>query len=284
MRLFEFEDIAYLVLLYKRFYEEVSLENKKRGGRYLMEKKKVMLRAISIVAVVLVSTIVLIQVLMKRNVIEQVSQTQEKATPKALDVSSWDPSKVTVYTDKSGKVAPIPVGYIASNVTGETEIDTGLVIYEGTEPVIKPDSETGEVPETEIGVPGTDAWIASCNRNQWVWVPVDDVSRIYDKSTGKSKLYVINKTGRGKPTNGNREPAVCSYYDIESNFSKYNLPGMTKEKLLHEIDTELVETIKSIEKYGGFYIGRYETADVTDTRYKTICKKNANKYNKCNMV
>lgn len=225
-----------------------------------MKKKKVMLKAISIVAVVLVSTIVLMQVFMKKNLIEQVSQSQEEATPKALDVSSWDTSKVTVYTDSSGKVAPIPVGYVASNVTGETEIDTGLVIYEGTEPVIQPDPETGDVPETEIGVPGTDAWIASCNRNQWVWVPVEDASSIY------------------------RKPELLMRSDNERYFSQNNLPGMTRKEFLYEMDSELVETVKSIEKYGGFYIGRYETGDVINTRYKSGSKKNEYKYKQCNMV
>lgn len=40
-------------------------------------------------------------------------------------------------------------------------------------------------------------------------------------------------------------------------FSQNNLTGMTTKKLLYELETELDETIKSIEKYGGFYIGRY---------------------------
>ena len=155
-------------------------------------------------------------------------------------------------------------GYVASQVTGETEIDTGLVIYEGTEPV------TG----TEIGVPGTSAWTASCNRNQWVWVPVDDVSRIYDTSARKSKLWNITNTGTGRSSRSNNglEPGVVRY-DNERYFSQYNLPGMTKENLLYEIDSELVETVKSIEKYGGFYIGRYEAGDITAGTSSTYYKK-----------
>ena len=188
---------------------------------------------------------------------------EDVVKPKAMvDTSKWDTSKVTVYTDKSGNKAPIPVGYVASQVIGETEINTGLVIYEGTTPV------TG----TAIGVPGTPAWTASCERNQWVWVPVPDVDRIYDKSTGKSKLYERTQTGRGSNinTSKNYEPGILTKYDNERYFSQYNLSGMTKKKLLYELETELDETIKSIEKYGGFYIGRYETGKVTkrnSTRY-----------------
>ena len=179
---------------------------------------------------------------------------EDVVKPKAMvDTSKWDTSKVTVYTDKSGNKAPIPVGYVASQVIGETEINTGLVIYEGTTPV------TG----TAIGVPGTPAWTASCERNQWVWVPVPDVDRIYDKSTGKSKLYERTQTGRGSNinTSKNYEPGILTKYDNERYFSQYNLSGMTKKKLLYELETELDETIKSIEKYGGFYIGRYENGE-----------------------
>ena len=205
--------------------------------------------------------IVVIQLCTKKGIIKDTSVLDVESSglvetkPKAMDTSSWDLSKVSVYTDPvSGKKAPIPVGYVASQVTGETGIDTGLVIYEGTVPV------TG----TQVGVPGTEAWEASCNRNQWVWVPVPDVSRIYDKSTRKSKLYSITQTGRSTYNNSNYEPGTLvgsQYADTERYFSQYNLPGMTKTKLFYEIETELDETIKSIEKYGGFYIGRYENGE-----------------------
>ena len=230
-----------------------------------MEKKnKVIAIVISIVGIVVITGMIIMQVFMKTNVIERVSQSQEVSeVPKALDVSSWDTSKVTVYTDKSGKKAPIPVGYVASQVTGETEIDTGLVIYEGT----------GSVTGTRVGVPGTPAWTASCNRNQWVWVPVNDVSRIYDVSARKSKLYSITQTGRSSYSNSNYEPGVLTNRDNERYFSQRNLPGMMRKKLLYEIDSELVETIKSIEKYGGFYIGRYEAGDITAGDSSTYYRK-----------
>ena len=236
--------------------------------RKFSDKRKIIEVGVS-VAIVVVMAIVVIQLFMKKEIIEEsvVTKTtgiseldgsevdtnlKESTKPKAMvDTSSWDTSKVTVYTDKSENKAPIPVGYVVSQVIGETEINTGLVIYEGTEPV------AGD----EVGVPGTAAWDASCNRNQWVWVPVPDVSRIYDKSTRKSKTYKRTQTGR-EEYSANSEPVIMSSDDNEQNFSKYNLPGMTTKKLYYELDTELDETIKSIEKYGGFYIGRYETGNV----------------------
>ena len=215
------------------------------------------------IVLLIMMAIVVIQLCTKKGIIKDTSVLDVESSgsvetkPKAIvDTSTWDTTKVSVYTDPvSGKKAPIPVGYVASQVTGETGIDTGLVIYEGTVPV------TG----TQVGVPGTEAWEASCNRNQWVWVPVPDVSRIYDKTNRKSKLYSITSTGRSNYTNSNYEPGIVSY-DNEQYFSQYNLPGMTKTKLFYEIETELDETIKSIEKYGGFYIGRYETGETKTTK------------------
>jgi len=241
---------------YKNNLYYIETEEKEE---YMKGKKKVVSTVIGTVVAVAAITIVslaTIQMLGKNNILANTNNNSVETKPKAMDTSTWDTTKVTVYTDPaSGKKAPIPVGYVASQVTGETGIDTGLVIYEGTVPV------TG----TQVGVPGTEAWEASCNRNQWVWVPVPDVSRIYDKSTRKSKLYSITQTGRSTYNNSNYEPGVLpNNYDNEQYFSRYNLPGMTKKKLLYEIETELDETIKSIEKYGGFYIGRYETGKVTN--------------------
>ncbi len=228
------------------------------------DKRKIIVAVVSVAIVLLIMmAIVVIQLCTKKGIIKDTSVLDVESSglvetkPKALDTSSWDLREVSVYTDPaSGKKAPIPVGYVASQVTGETGIDTGLVIYEGTVPV------TG----TQVGVPGTEAWEASCNRNQWVWVPVPDVTRIYDTNTRKSKLYSITSTGRSTYNNSNYEPGVLigNVYDNERYFSQYNLSGMTKKKLLYELETELDETIKSIEKYGGFYIGRYETGKVTN--------------------
>ncbi len=243
------------------------------------DKRKIIVAVVSVAIVLLIMmAIVVIQLCTKKGIIKDTSVLDVESSglvetkPKAIvDTSTWDTTKVTVYTDPvSGKKAPIPVGYVASQVTGETGIDTGLVIYEGTVPV------TG----TQVGVPGTEAWDASCNRNQWVWVPVPDVSRIYDKSTRKSKLYSITQTGRSTYNNSNYEPGTLvgsQYADTERYFSQYNLPGMTKTKLFYEIETELDETIKSIEKYGGFYIGRYENGE-TKTVKPVVKRMSSNPY------
>ena len=54
---------------------------------------------------------------------------------------------------------PIPKGFVASQVTGENVKSNGFVIYEGTEPVND-----------------SNVQVARTTRNQFVWVPVDDLT------------------------------------------------------------------------------------------------------------
>ena len=73
-----------------------------------------------------------------------------------------DNENMTVQTDASGDKIPVPRGYVGSQAAGENEIDTGYVIYEGEEPVT--DTNVADAQKT---------------RNQYVWVPVPDVSKMY---------------------------------------------------------------------------------------------------------
>lgn len=49
----------------------------------------------------------------------------------------------------------------------------------------------------------------------------------------------------------------------KSNYSSGGLQGYTKDSLYKELQSEYDSTIESVEKYGGFYIGRYETGDIS---------------------
>ena len=167
----------------------------------------------------------------------------------AVDTSSWDLTKVDIVYDTANVAVPVPKGYVASGADGEHTVNTGFVIYEG-----------------DTAVTTNNAWDESCTRNQWVWVPVPDVSRIYEVDSNgkkKSRLYEYSATGRTTYTNNNYEPGILSNYDNEEYFAENKLQGMTKEKLLHEMQEEFDFTIESIKKYGGFYIGRYETGNLS---------------------
>ena len=178
-----------------------------------------------------------------------VSTQSDSTLTQAVDTSKWDLTKVDIVYDTANVAVPVPKGYVASGADGEHTVNTGFVIYEGT----------GEVTNEN-------AWDESCTRNQWVWVPVPDVSRIYETDSSgkkKSKLYSFSDTGRTSYSNSNYEPGVASSYDNEQYFARYGLQGMTQKRFLNELQNEFDETIKSIEKYGGFYIGRYETGNLT---------------------
>ena len=107
---------------------------------------------------------------------------------------------------------PIPKGFVASQVTGENTKSSGLVIYEGTEPVTNENVAT--VRKT---------------RNQFVWVPVEDFSQFKRESFSSTEL---------------------------SNLYTEPYSGANQEEI-----NEYNQMIESVKKYGGFYIGRYETSD-----------------------
>ena len=140
--------------------------------------------------------------------------------------------------------------------------------------------------------------------NEWVWIPVPDVTVMCDTSntteytlcgtTGetavKTKLYSksitigtdSNKTTMSRTTPGtttnpyDREPDLVvgndgAKYDAKDTYYKIILGETgTKEQLAQLFADEYKAMIESISKYGGFYIGRYElTGTVVDPTEKT---------------
>jgi len=146
-----------------------------------------------------------------------------------LDIS--EDGKIIVY-----KYPVIPNGYVVSSVDTEDDITEGLVIYEGTEAVTSSNHET-----------------AMTSRNQYVWVPVPNIS----------EFKRIN-------------------WQNEEGFDRYTEPSSftnTGSTTLYQYATEVAEYNKmksSVETNGGFYIARYEagtttarTATTTGTSFKT---------------
>lgn len=191
------------------------------------------------------------------------AQIANYATQKAPVTSNWDMDKVHIEYDTENIAVPVPNGYVGSSATGEHTINTGFVIYEGTDAVTDENLET-----------------AQKKRNQWVWVPVYDASTMYGvDSDGKmwGKLYKYGANGRTaynwSETDGimkkisyidGMEPNIVEMYDRD-----YYIPNYITEEECNQINKEMViafeETIESIEKYGGFYIGRYETGGISTT-------------------
>lgn len=127
----------------------------------------------------------------------------------------------------------------------------GFVIYSGSESVTDENKDD-----------------AQKNRNQWVWIPVTDVSKLYKTNSNgriQSRLYIYTANGRYE-NSYSYEPGLVSDYDIERNYMREHLQGYNSQKFLQEMQTQLKETIDSISKYGGFWIGRYETGDISKSK------------------
>ena len=128
----------------------------------------------------------------------------------------------------------------------------GFVIYEGTEEVTD-----------------SNQWTAQCERNQWVWIPIEDVSDMYweDKTDGKlyGTYYNESATSYKKSTYNRKYEPQLTTKDMEStNLTQY-LGGISRYEFLMEMEQEFYEMLQSVATYGGFYIGRYEVGDLKQT-------------------
>ena len=157
----------------------------------------------------------------------------------------------TTVTSSDGVQVPVPTGYTASSASDENSVNGGFVIYEGTE-----------------AVTDSNKWEAQCNRNQYVWIPIADVSNMYwrDQTTGKKygTWYSFDKNAMTYDKGANRsyEPQTTQY-DIQSEYLTQYLNGMSKEDFLMEMEIDFDKMLNSVATYGGFYIGRYETGDLS---------------------
>ena len=232
-----------------------------------MQKKRI----IKIVSVVLILVLICVSITYLKNDSKLVL-----ASTKEFNIENLkDNEHMHVEIDNSGDKVPVPNGYVGSKATGENEIDTGYVIYEGTEKVN--DENVEEAQKT---------------RNQYVWIPVPDASKMYGtNANGKKwgKLYSFTtETGEeiepvtgAKPLNwsesdgiykttyfGMTEPEVGAKVasiavDMDSRIKTQKLGSTETHSFLAQLEQEFCEMIDSIQKYGGFYVGRYETGDLS---------------------
>ena len=221
---------------------------------------------ISIVLIAISIVIGAIILLTSKNV-QYVGNIEEQKKQASVDTGMWDTNSVTIVKDTSMGYeinVPIPKGYVMSNVTGETEVKTGLVIYEGEEAVT--DSNKEEAQKT---------------RNQWIWVPVNPSEMYGTDENGNrlGKLYSFNSSGisnnNWSETNGvmeisnitsYREPEIVNDYDIDNYLAEYSENFEMKHELFKSIKIEFSEIVNSVEKYGGFYVGRYETGNLKEEK------------------
>ena len=222
-------------------------------------------RSIKIISIVLIFVLICISITYVKSGNKEVLATTKEVNLENLQ----DNEHMYVEVDSSGDKIPVPNGYVGSKATGENEIDTGYVIYEGEEEVN--DKNVEEAQKT---------------RNQYVWIPVPDASTMYGADeNGKKwgKLYEFTteigenidpETG-AKPLNWseksgiiqlaskiNIEPEITSY-DSDFRIKRFDIKTDNLNEFLIHLEQQFNSMIESIEKYGGFYIGRYETGDLS---------------------
>ena len=240
-----------------------------------MKNKKKVISIIIVIAILLVVVGTVLAVTgINNNIKEEKAQVVEEQTEsKASEIVLENNKYMHVETDASGDEVPVPNGFVGSSATGEKEIDTGFVIYEGEEEVTDSNVQT-----------------AQTSRNQYVWIPVEDISKFYGTdANGKSwgKIYNFT-TGTNSSstfdevtgtyalnwseTNGvmsisssrdYREPDVLSIDDTPYYLKRYGVSEDSQLDFLLRQQTDFKKMIYSVEKYGGFYIGRYETGDLS---------------------
>ena len=137
----------------------------------------------------------------------------------------------------NGKSAWIPKGFTVSGIKSEQSIDNGLVIYDIPEG-ITPDWTNPDSVKTKY--------------NQFVWIPVEVKSTDTENSIVS---FYRSKWTANASTGGERTTGLSTdYTEPDSTNDTVDKTG---------IADQITELTKSIYKYGGFYIGRYEAGTAT---------------------
>lgn len=332
--------------------------NKNTGEPKVIELNLSATVAVIIAIIVLIVTVTSVKVITTIIVADEnkkLNNDTQAANERVTYVNSTlkdESGNIVNETDADGNViqVPVPKGYSASKIEGETTASKGFVIYEGDVDwsTILVDDETNndieantnssdnikdEENDMPLDEPAFDDDLVVINenmaesdtvqdtnddentsddattnddtttdtttptqeeinifnlqktRNQYVWVPVDDPARIYGvDNKGKiwGKLYDFSNTGRKAlnwtETNGimnitsqtnYTDPNVIQSTTYDSDgYSYMHSSGLGEtryEMLAQELEQNYYEIIESIKKYGGFYIGRYETGGLNGT-------------------
>ena len=213
---------------------------------------------------------------------DKYAEAQTNDEKQLNEVSDWIDTKVgdTTGGDSVTKVdgVPIPEGYY---YVGGTKAK-GLVISDA-----EADNEKYKGQEN-VG--------KDLAGNQWVWVPVETPSSLYttvdagvklDGSTGvKTTKYtnsnIISRKTRVKPgdTSSSREPDILTNSTYGDTDERAKTAGFSSlENMAKTMKSDYEEMIASLERYKGFYIGRYElTANGEKTGATQTCENGVNWY------
>ena len=275
---------------------------------------------VTIVVLLILAGVSISLVLDKNGIIEK-SKDARREYGQAKANEQEDLSNLSDMIDEAtGKVAKIDVNTKASKngtINGEEGNSNNPTIPKNYIPIDTATSTWGDgntAPSQDSVNHGL--VIKDEQNNEWVWVPVDKgtLATMYEESsdektlcgttgetTVKTKLYsktitigkdgntkTITRTTPGTSTSGSyREPDLVlgnsgASYDAKDTYYKTILGFDSKEKMAEAFVAEYKEMIESIQKYGGFYIGRYELSEagvqknqptLTNTNWYNLYKK-----------
>ena len=175
----------------------------------------------------------------------------------AISTSMFSKTVNSAYTDstiQNNNVVTIPAGYRMTN--DASTIDEGIVIEDAS-------------------------------GNQWVWIPVDDPSEMYElldtptelggpngsgiTTSYKSKTIILNRGDIGSTENVYREPEILTECDRQNNATYLAQAGFTDQPatetspsktaircFAEDLSYSYYDMIESVKYYGGFYLGRFE--------------------------
>ena len=198
----------------------------------------------------------------------------KKGTYKVKLVNNWNNENTEDGTDVVvNPGAPDSTGLFTktSTINGAVASANNPTIPAGFKPM---DVTTGQTPATwgdGTSAPSEQSvkngLVITDGTNEFVWIPVENIDEMAREIDGtndnngnkkyRGVLYKFNsdKTQNSEiawtadSTTGYREPANLSGYDSDSNVS-----GWTETLYQEEYD----KMVKQVEKYHGFYVGRYE--------------------------
>ena len=254
----------------------MSKKGKGRGNFKMRKENGITLVALIItIVVMLILVAVSINVLVNSNLIDHAEKTgdayagaiknEENFGNDGITVNGKDFSNYIPLTEiKAGErasetskyqTAVIPKGFTVSNATGEKNVSTGLVIYDIPEgATVDWNNKTIKLPnESEIKEIKTAV-------NQFVWIPVEVNRTTEPKDTETS----IASFYRSKWSNNERTTVLSTDYTepyTDSSGNDYDSSTGIKK--------QIEDLTKSIYKYGGFYVGRYEAGSVEERTSST---------------
>ena len=166
------------------------------------------------------------------------------------------PDRTWIYKDENGEYATIPRGFTVDE--NENIISKGLVVH-------GPDKVNEDKGSEFVWVPVPDInSMSQCSKTDGscklqlqdgvlkctIHNSTDIVGKLYATKIGE-KFGTENKTYSAD--DGLREPAIVKNYD---NDDSYNTIGLK----LSNMQEDYKNMATSVAKYGGFYVGRYETS------------------------